>query len=247
MILIPAIDLISGQAVRLTRGEFNQKSIFPFTPVEYAQKWVNQGAELIHIVDLEATLEGRPINHKTIENIRSKVSVRLQIGGGVRTKEIFKKWIDCGVDRVVVGTKALDEPFIKGILKDFPDQTVVSLDVREGKVQTEGWITSTPISHSELAKKLAGLGVQHFVYTDISRDGVLEGPNWEGLESLLNEVSAKIILSGGVSHRDHVKRLATLSQKYDNLYGAIIGKALYTEKVKLGELVQLLKETQTHA
>ena len=240
MIIIPAIDLISGQAVRLTRGEFNQKTVYPFSPIEYAKKWVNQGAKMIHLVDLEATLDGKPANYKAIENIRASVSVPLEMGGGVRTLDTFKRWIEIGMNRVVVGTKALNDSFIKKITKDYADQLVVSLDVREGKVQTEGWITGTKIDYLELAKKLVDLGVKHFVYTDISKDGALEGPNWGGLALLLEAVPATVVLSGGFSRLEHVKQLAAMKQP--NLFGAIIGKALYEEKFELGQAVNLVNE-----
>jgi len=240
MILIPAIDLIGGQAVRLKQGEFNQKTVYPYLPMEYAQRWVNQGAQMLHLVDLEATLEGRPVNHKTIENIRASVKIPLEVGGGVRTAETFHHWISLGIDRVVVGTKALNDGFIKGIVKKYPAQLVVSLDCREGKVQTQGWITGTDIGYLELAKRLVDLGVNHFIYTDIAKDGVLEGPNWEGLEALLVATPATVILSGGFSSLDHVRQLAKV--KHPNLFGAIIGKALYEEKIELGKAVNLLSE-----
>jgi phosphoribosylformimino-5-aminoimidazole carboxamide ribotide isomerase len=240
MILIPAIDLIGGQAVRLRQGEFHQKKVYPLHPVDYAIKWVNQGAKMLHLVDLEATLEGRPVNHRTIENIRASVSVPLEVGGGIRSKETFQRWLEIGVDRIVIGTKALEEDFIKDLAKEYPDRLVVSLDVRDSFVQTEGWISGTKINYLDLAKRLTDLGVKHFIYTDISKDGTLEGPNWAGLEALLEATPATVILSGGVSHLDHVRRLAGI--KRPNLYGAIIGKALYEGKIELGKAVYLLGE-----
>jgi phosphoribosylformimino-5-aminoimidazole carboxamide ribotide isomerase len=240
MILIPAIDLIGGQAVRLTRGEFNQKTVYPSSPINYAKKWVNQGAEMIHLVDLEATLKGKPVNHKTIENIRSAVSCSLEVGGGVRTLDTFRYWAGLGIDRIVIGTQALHEGFIKKLVKEDPEKLVVSLDARNGIVQTQGWITATNRNYLELAKRLFELGVKHFIYTDISKDGVLEGPNWEGLKALLEATPASVILSGGFSRLENVRELARL--QYPNLFGAIIGKALYEEKIELGKAIYLLKE-----
>jgi phosphoribosylformimino-5-aminoimidazole carboxamide ribotide isomerase len=241
MILIPAIDIIGGQAVRLTRGEFNQKTVYPQLPEEYAKKWVNQGAEMLHLVDLEATLKGAPVNHQNVKKIRESVSVKIEIGGGVRSEETFKFWIDEGIDRIVVGTKALEEKFIKSLSKSYADNLVVSLDVKMGKVQTQGWITSTDIDYLELAKRLEDLGVKHFIYTDISKDGALEGPNWGGFEALLKSVSSTVILSGGMSHLDHVRKMTTIS--YPNFLGAIIGKAIYEGRIDLGKAINLLKES----
>ncbi len=241
MILIPAIDIIGGQAVRLRQGEFNQKTVYPLLPEEYAVKWVNQGAEILHLVDLEATLSGAPVNQAAVKKIRTTIDKKIELGGGVRSEETFKFWIDEGIDRIVVGTKALEEDFIKSLTKKYSDNLVVSLDVRDRKVQTQGWITHTDIDYLKLAKRLEDLGVKHFIYTDISKDGVLEGPNFEGFEELLDTVLATVVLSGGVSHMDHIKRLASIQKP--NFYGAIIGKALYEGKLEFGKAVYLLKES----
>lgn len=239
MILIPAIDIIGGQTVRLRQGEFNQKTVYPLRPEEYAKAWVRDGAEMIHLVDLEATLKGAPVNHQTIRKIRETVSVKLEIGGGVRSVETFKFWVDEGIDRIVVGTKALEEKFIKSLLPKYADQLVVSLDCRQGKVQTQGWITGTDIDYLELASKLEGLGVKHFVYTDIAKDGVLEGPNLSGLLSLLEKVNATVTLSGGISRLEHIREVVMIQKS--NFYGVIIGKALYENKLDLGKAIQIVK------
>lgn len=241
MILIPAIDIIAGQAVRLTRGEFNQKTVYPLLPEEYAVKWVNQGADMLHLVDLEATLKGSPVNHQKVKKIREAVSVKLEIGGGVRTEDTFKFWIDEGIDRIVVGTKALEEGFIKKLSPEYAENLVVSLDVKAGKVQTQGWITSTDIDYLELAKRLEDLGVKHFIYTDISKDGAMEGPNWGGFEALLKTVSGSAVLSGGVSHLDHIRKMTSLTQT--NFLGAIVGKAIYEGKIELAKAINILKES----
>jgi phosphoribosylformimino-5-aminoimidazole carboxamide ribotide isomerase len=241
MYLKPAIDLIDGQAVRLTRGEFSQKTVYPLTPKEYAAKWLEAGAEVLHLVDLDATLAGKPVNDKIISDIRSMTDVILEIGGGVRSEETFKFWVDKGVDRIVVGTKALEEGFIKKLTDSYAQNLVVGLDVKEGLVQTEGWVTSTNINYIDLAKRLEDLGVKHFVYTDISKDGVLQGPDMEGLVKLLESVESTVVLSGGVSSAEHVMSAASLEKP--NLFGAIVGKALYEGQMDLAKAISQLKES----
>ncbi len=235
MNLYPAIDLFKGEVVRLQRGDFNQKTVYSDKPEVVASDWENQGARWLHIVDLEGAKTGIPANVPSLEKIRNKVRCRIQYGGGVRKAEDIRKIVKCGADRVVIGTKALDPDFLAAVLDEFGGRIAVGLDVREGVVQTEGWLAAGR-KVDDLVKDLNRTPLETVIYTDIQKDGMLAGPNFDQLKKLLKRCHARVILSGGVAGIEDIAECGRLKQK--NFEGAIIGKALYEKKFTLREALK---------
>ncbi|ARD47306.1 1-(5-phosphoribosyl)-5-[(5-phosphoribosylamino)methylideneamino]imidazole-4-carboxamide isomerase [Sporosarcina sp. P37] len=233
MILFPAIDIRGGKCVRLIQGDYAQEIIYNDSPTDMAQEWQSQGAEYIHVVDLDGAKTGDSANKKAIEAIAKAVSIPVQVGGGIRSMEIVDSHIASGVARVIIGTAAIQNPeFLKEAVKKYGDQIAVSIDARNGLVATDGWTETSDVKAVDLLQDLAKIGVKTVVYTDIMKDGMLQGPNFEEL-NIMNEASSiDIIASGGVSTEEDIEKLAA-----DNLYGAIIGKALYEGKLSLKKLL----------
>jgi phosphoribosylformimino-5-aminoimidazole carboxamide ribotide isomerase len=229
MIIFPAIDLKNGKCVRLEQGDFNKESIFADDPLVIALKWQDQGAKYLHLVDLDGTLTGKSENLSIIKKIVSTLSIPVQLGGGIRSEEQISKLLDIGIARVIIGTKALgDEIFMKDMLEKHEDKVIVSIDAKNGFVATNGWTEVSNIKALDLALRLKELGLKTLVYTDIAKDGMMIGPNFKELEEINKNTGLQIIASGGVSTLEDVKKLKGM-----NLYGAIIGKALYINKIKL--------------
>lgn len=237
MILFPAIDILNNQAVRLLYGDKNQVTIYG-SPLEMAEKWVAQGAEFLHIVDLNAAFDDDSTNEKTIKELASKIGVPIQIGGGMRTMQKATRYLDkFGVNRIIVGTAAVtDEAFFEKVTKSFGSRIVSGIDVRDGKVAIKGWVDSVNISAKELALRARDSGVTTVVYTDISRDGALCGVNVEGTMRLSIETQMNVIASGGVKDINDVKRLT-----FAKTYGAILGKSLYEHTLDFTEAVAFVK------
>ncbi len=236
MIIIPAIDLKNQKVVRLTQGKFDQKTEYNHDPVETAKKWQDSGATWIHIVDLDGAEKGISTNFNIIKEIQKSINIPIEIGGGIRDTDTIMKLIDAGISRIILGTKAVEDfTFAQNALLKWNDKIAVSLDCANGMVTTKGWTEVSAISGKELALKLQGAGLKMLIYTDIARDGALIGPNLKQIQEILDTVTIPVIASGGVSNLDDVKNL--LSMKASNLYGTIVGKALYEEKIDLREAI----------
>ena len=233
MILFPAIDIRDGKCVRLIQGDYAQEIIYNDSPTNMAQEWQNQGAEYIHVVDLDGAKTGNSANKQAIEAIAKAVSVPVQVGGGIRNMDIVDSHIENGVARVIIGTAAIQDPeFLKKAVEKYGDKIAVSIDARNGLVATDGWTETSDVKAVDLLQDLAEIGVKTVVYTDIMKDGMLQGPNFEELKIMDEASSINIIASGGVSTEEDIKKLAT-----EDMYGAIIGKALYEGNLSLKKLL----------
>lgn len=236
MLIIPAIDLKEGRCVRLLKGDFSRETVYSKNPLEMAGYWQKHGAQYLHIVDLDGARNGKPQNLSIIKEIASSLDIPVQLGGGIRSLEIIDLYLKAGVDRVILGTLALEAPeVVKEALKNYgPERIVIGVDGRRGKVAVKGWLEDSDIDVAHLIKEMKEIGVKTFVYTDISKDGTLEGPDIAGLV-LLNKIDqVDIIASGGVSSLEDLKELKEIGIKY-----SIVGKALYT-----GDLSPDLKKLQ---
>ncbi|MFQ5956518.1 MAG: 1-(5-phosphoribosyl)-5-[(5-phosphoribosylamino)methylideneamino]imidazole-4-carboxamide isomerase [Candidatus Brocadiales bacterium] len=240
MLIIPAIDLRGGRCVRLTRGRFEEETVYFADPVQPALKWQQAGAEYLHVVDLDGALGGEPRNLDVLGRIVEAVDVPIQFGGGIRTLEVARQIMDMGVDRVILGTKAVDSPeLISGLCARYPGRVAVGLDQRGGKVAVKGWVESSQLSFIEVAKQVEGFRPRALIFTDISRDGMLEGPNIDVLKELLDAVKVPVIVSGGIATLDDIKALLELPVE-----GAIIGKALYTGAISLSKAIETSRTAQ---
>jgi phosphoribosylformimino-5-aminoimidazole carboxamide ribotide isomerase len=234
MTIYPAIDILGGKAVRLKQGRVSEATIYG-DPLEMAEKWKNGGADWLHVVDLDGALEGKPRNMEMVRSIgRSFPSLKIQFGGGVRNMNTVEKLLTGGVQRAILGTAAVhDQDFVKQALRDSPDRIAIGIDAREGTVRVAGWTKESNIGAIELAQKLEAFGARIVIYTDIARDGVLDGPNVEATLDLIENTGLSVIASGGVSTIADVRRLGTIDQP--RLNGVIIGKALYDGRFQLEE------------
>ncbi len=233
MLIFPAIDLRGGQCVRLRQGDYQQETVFGSDPAELARRWVEQGARYLHLVDLDGAREGRPINGDSVRRIVDAVAVPCQLGGGLRTEEHVAEALAWGVARVVLGTRALKDPVgCESLCHRFPGQVVLGIDARQGKVATEGWLHVAERTALELARQCSSWPLAALVYTDISRDGMLEGANVEAMAEMARVVPWPVIASGGVTTLEDVRRLAQ-----QGLAGCIIGRALYEGHLDLSAAI----------
>jgi phosphoribosylformimino-5-aminoimidazole carboxamide ribotide isomerase len=235
MLILPAIDLRAGQCVRLRQGDYQQETVFGADPGAMARRWVREGATYLHVVDLDGAREGRPVNRAGVRSIVEKAGVPCQLGGGLRTEQDIAEALSWGVDRVVIGTRALESPdWLKRMCALFPGKIVLGIDVKNGHVATQGWLDVSELPALDLARRCSTLPLAALVYTDISRDGMMQGVNVESLSELVAAVALPIIASGGVTTLDDVRRLAAL-----NLYGCIVGRALYEGSLRLAEIISI--------
>jgi phosphoribosylformimino-5-aminoimidazole carboxamide ribotide isomerase len=237
MIIIPAIDIRGGTAVRLEQGDFDRETQYG-APVEMARTWVDGGATLLHIVDLDGAKEGAPQNLDVVRAITDAVDCAVELGGGMRTPSDVRAAIQAGVSRVILGTSLANDPrLVSAYLEDFTDDELIAgIDARNGKVAVHGWQEDSSKDVVELATELHEYGIKRFIYTDIARDGMFTGPHLDGLSRLCQALpKATFIASGGVATADHIRELVELG--YDNIEGAIVGKALYDGRVTYDELV----------
>ena len=227
MIIIPAIDLKDGQCVRLRKGVMEDTTVFSNNPTEMASKWVEEGARRLHLVDLNGAFEGRPINADCINEItKSFPKLPVQIGGGIRDLKIASAYIEAGISYLIIGTMAVKNPdFVEELCLEFPDKVIVGLDANNGFVATDGWAEQTNISVVELAKKYEQYGVSSIVYTDIARDGMMQGVNVDATAALADQTSIPIIASGGITNLDDIAAL--LKNAHHGIIGAITGRAIY--------------------
>ena len=234
MIIYPAIDLFDGKAVRLFKGDYAQMTVYSDNPVSVAEDFKAQGAERVHLVDLEGAKSGTTPNLKTVLEIKEKTGLFCEIGGGVRSMDVVSCYIDAGIDRVILGTAAVTEPgFAAQAAEKYGEKIAVGVDIRDGFVAVRGWTEKTSLNAFDFSKKMQGLGIKTLICTDISRDGAMKGANHELYKKLSEELSMDIIASGGVSGMDDVKALRAL-----NIHGAIIGKAYYTKAISLKEAIE---------
>ena len=241
MILFPAIDIRKGRCVRLTEGKFECETVFAEDPAEMAVRWADAGAEYLHVVDLDGALAGQSGNTEVIKRILAKVKMPVQVGGGIRTLANIENMLALGVTRVILGSVAVRDPeLVREACQKFPGQVVVGIDAKNGEVAVEGWGIGGGIGAIELAKKMAAVGVEHIIFTDISRDGMLSGVNVEATAELAKASGVKVIASGGVSSLADLKALQ--AHEADGIEGCIVGKAIYTGALDLKEALAALKE-----
>lgn len=235
MQLYPAIDMKGGKCVRLTQGLFDNVKVYSDTPADMAKLWVSQGASFLHIVDLDGALAGRSVNEEAIRAIAASVDVPIQLGGGIRSAQAVEHMLDLGITRCIIGTRAVERPeFIRELIGQFgTDHIVVGVDARDGMVAVEGWEKVSNLTALDLCLKMKEYGVEHIVYTDISKDGTLTGPNVDYTRELTERTGLDIIASGGMSCMEDLIRLNDCG-----IRGAIIGKALYENRISLPEAVE---------
>ncbi|MEC2309837.1 1-(5-phosphoribosyl)-5-[(5-phosphoribosylamino)methylideneamino]imidazole-4-carboxamide isomerase [Bacillus atrophaeus] len=238
--LYPAIDMRNGKCVRLVQGDYNQETIYGDSPFDMASLFAKEGAEWIHLVDLDGAKEGKKVNDRHVLEIAQKLDLKVEIGGGIRSEADVYDYLSKGVDRVILGSSAVSNPpFVKQMLKEYGHQIAIGLDARNGLVSTEGWLETSSMKATELGKELANEGAEVFIFTDIATDGMLSGPNIDSTVELAKETGKTVIASGGVSS---VQDLEALSRcKADGVSGAIIGKALYTKQFTLSEALERVK------
>ncbi len=238
MILFPAIDLKDGKCVRLFRGDMEQATVYSEDPAAQAQSFEAMGFDWLHIVDLNGAVDGKPVNAKAVEEILAGVKTMTQLGGGIRDLKTIETWVEAGINRVILGTIAQKNPAI--VIEAchlFPNRIAVGIDAKGGKVATDGWTKITDTNAVDLALKFEDAGVSAIIYTDIHRDGALEGPNIEETVKLAEKLSIPVILSGGISNLDDIKNV--IAQQYAGIEGIIIGRALYDGRVDPNEALKL--------
>ncbi len=238
MILYPAIDLKDGQAVRLLRGEMSAATVFNDDPAAQARQFVEAGAAWLHLVDLDGAFAGEPRNAKAVEAILKACAVPAQLGGGIRDRATVERWLSAGLQRVILGTAAVEDPdFVREVARAYPGQVAVGIDARGQKVATRGWASETEATVTDLARAYEDAGIAALIYTDIARDGAMQGPNVEATAALARAVSIPVIASGGVSSLDDLSRLKATGV----VAGAIVGRALYDGAVDLRAALELLR------
>ena len=234
MQLWPAIDIRGGKCVRLIQGDYGRERVYGEDPADMAARWVSDGARRLHLVDLDGARDGGTRNRDAIARILKQVRVECQLGGGIRERDTIASYLDLGVSRLVVGTKALKEPaWFESMCAEFPGRLVVGIDARGGRVATDGWLETSDVAAVDLAARFAQLPIGGIVYTDIARDGMLSGPNVEALSAMISAVSVPVIASGGVTTVSDVAEVARLGAA-----GAIVGRSLYEGKLTLVEALQ---------
>ncbi len=242
MVIIPAIDLKDGECVRLLQGRKEMLTSYSRDPVAVAKRWVEEGATLIHIVDLDGAFSGTQKNLDSIERIRRAVEVDIEVGGGIRDLERIEMLVSMGINRVIIGTAAVENPeLVREASARHPGRILVGIDARDGRVAVKGWEETTEVDAMEFALRMQQTGAAGIIYTDISRDGMMTGPNIEATRAMTEVLDIPVIASGGISSLDDIARLKSIR----GLWGAITGKALYTGKIGLSEAIQLARNHST--
>jgi phosphoribosylformimino-5-aminoimidazole carboxamide ribotide isomerase len=238
MIILPAIDIKDSQCVRLYQGDYTQATIYDADPVQVAQRWQSAGASWLHVVDLDGAAAGHPVNGELIRRMRASTALQIELGGGMRTLNHIGQALDSGIDRIVLGTVALtNRALLEKALARWSERIAVGLDARNGMVATSGWRETSQVDAISLAAQLCTQGVQRFIYTDIARDGALQGPNLVALREMQQAISCSLIASGGVRSIEDLRSITSLA-----IEGAIVGKALYTGDVDLAAAIQELEK-----
>ena len=239
MIIFPAIDIKDGVCVRLIKGDFRQITSYENAPIDQARTYFKNGFNNIHIVDIDGALHGRPVNSILIKEIITKVKAKIQIGGGIRTIDDISRWVELGIDRVVMGTAAVENiELLETACKKFKNKIAVSLDAKDGLIALSGWKKQTNISVIDFINKIKNFGVSRIIYTDINRDGTKQGPNIKDTVELSTKAKIPLVISGGVSSLEDIKKIKTLSNS--NIEGVIIGKAIYDGDIKINDLAKLI-------
>ncbi len=241
MQIIPAIDLKDGQCVRLRKGVMEDSTVFSSDPVAVARQWVEQGARRLHLVDLNGAFAGKPVNGEVVTAIaKAFPELPIQIGGGIRSAETIRHYLEAGVSYVIIGTKAVKEPqFVTDMCREFPGTIIVGLDAKNGFVATDGWAEVSSVKATELAKRFEADGVSSIVYTDIDRDGMMQGVNVEATVAMAKASSLPIIASGGITNLDDIKSLLARAHEGAGICGAITGRAIYEGTLDLAAAQQL--------
>jgi phosphoribosylformimino-5-aminoimidazole carboxamide ribotide isomerase len=235
----PAIDLRGGKCVRLQQGDYDRETIFGEDPAEMARHWVAQGAEYLHLVDLDGARDGRPTNLPSIRAVVQAVNIPCELGGGVRSEETVRQLLDLGLSRLVIGTQALKEPdWFRRLCRTFPGRLVLGIDARDGRVATEGWLETSDVAATDMARQFNGEPIAALIYTDIATDGMLAGPNVEAMRQMQAAVDMPVIASGGVTTVEDVRTLAALP-----VTGCIIGRALYEGHLLLRDALLAARTT----
>lgn len=237
----PAIDIRGGKCVRLLQGDYDKETVYGDSPYEMARSFSDKGAVWVHMVDLDGAKEGQPENHEEVIRAARELDCKIQVGGGIRNRDNVKTYLDAGVDRVILGSAAISDPdFVKAMLEEFGGSRIaIGIDARDGFVATHGWLETSEVKAEDLGVRLAEFGAQTFIMTDISRDGMLSGPNVEAIASLARVTGKEVIASGGVSQMADLTELKAKCR--DGVAGAIVGKAIYTDRIQVEEA---LKEVQ---
>ncbi|KOA19954.1 1-(5-phosphoribosyl)-5-[(5-phosphoribosylamino)methylideneamino] imidazole-4-carboxamide isomerase [Clostridium homopropionicum DSM 5847] len=237
MIILPAIDLKGGKCVRLYKGDFNKTEVVAESALDTALSFKAAGAEFIHMVDLDGALKGKGVNYEIVSEIVKKVNVPVELGGGIRDMETIDFLINIGLSRVILGTAALNNPeLVKTAVKKYGDKIAVGIDAKDGFVAVDGWINVSKVNYIDFAKEMEKIGVKTIIFTDISKDGTLQGPNLEQLGEIQNSVSCNIVASGGIKNLDDLKNINNMG-----IYGAITGKAIYSGNINLKEAIDEFK------
>jgi phosphoribosylformimino-5-aminoimidazole carboxamide ribotide isomerase len=243
MQVIPAIDLRGGFCVRLRQGDYGRETVFGDDPAAMAARWESEGAALIHLVDLDGAKAGKPMNVDPVRRIIRRLAVPCQLGGGVREQATIDTWLEAGLERVVVGTQALRDPdWFRRMIQTYPGRLLLGLDAREGKVATEGWLETSSVDALELARQFDDLPLAGIIYTDIARDGMLEGPNLDATRALAEHLQNPVIASGGVGSLHHLDALASLP-----ISGCIVGRALYEGRFSLADAIKRTDSVSSNA
>lgn len=235
MIIIPAIDILGGSCVRLTQGDYNRSKTYSNDPLEIALDFQKKGASILHIIDLDGAKKGSAVNFKIIANIAKELSIPIEVGGGIRSKQTIQKYLDAKVFRVILGTIVLEDfEFAKQVFKEFGNRIALGLDAKNGMLMKKGWVAGSGLNVFKTAQKLEELGAKRFIYTDISKDGSLTGPNFDALKKLIKSVKSPIVASGGISSVNQIRQLKNIGAE-----GVILGKALYEGKIDLKEALNV--------
>ncbi|KGP72895.1 1-(5-phosphoribosyl)-5-[(5-phosphoribosylamino)methylideneamino]imidazole-4-carboxamide isomerase [Pontibacillus yanchengensis] len=238
--IYPAIDMKEGKCVRLQQGDFNRETVYGDSPYDVARDFVEHGAEWIHMVDLDGARDGSRANAALILNVAKDLPVKVQMGGGIRSKEDVAYYLDNGVDRVIIGSLAISNPELtKELVEEYGHRIAIGLDARDGYVATEGWMTNSDQKATEVGKYFADVGVETFIFTDISKDGMMGGPNTKAIVELAEVTGKEVIASGGVSNLNDLKELKQYANR--NVAGAIVGKAIYTKEITLKDAIAEVK------
>jgi len=241
MIIIPAVDIKNGKCVRLLQGRINDDTVYSDDPAAMADKWERLGAQIIHVIDLDGAFSKRPQNMAIISEIAQSVQVPIQLGGGIRNEKTVAAYLEMGIRRLIIGTEAIKSPeFVKLICKTYPDQIIVGIDARNGKVAIDGWTQTTHVEAVDLARAFEDCGVAAINFTDIQRDGMQTGPNLEATRQLAEAVSIPVIASGGVSSIQDIKDLLALEEF--GVIGVIVGKALYSGELDLKMALKMAQQ-----
>jgi phosphoribosylformimino-5-aminoimidazole carboxamide ribotide isomerase len=240
MRIIPAIDLKGGKCVRLYQGDYNQETVFSEDPLSVATKWQQAGITSLHLVDLDGAACGEPRNLDIIKTIVQTTRLPTQVGGGIRTEDTVVRLLSIGVQRVILGTLAIEDPeLVKRLCHQFNQAIIVSIDAKEGLIATRGWKFNTTVNAIELARQMVEIGVPRILYTDIGRDGTLTAPNYQSIAELIDRVKIPIIAAGGISSKDHLQKLKQL-----RVEGVVVGRAFYTGDIDLKEALALERDSQ---